>query len=234
MEGFEEGRGSRPKHSTKNVDLLHALSGVHCTYMLITVAAQKGGVGKTTTAVHLAAVLNEYAPTMLIDEEGAGATQWASAGRLPFPVLLEHEAADRSSEYTHHVIDVGARANPDVLQRLAASSDYILLPSTADALALGALMPVVQALRELEAPYGVLLTMTAPAPSKDAEQAQVALQRLGVNVLRASIPRAVALQRAALAGVTVADTREVRAMPLWLAHVAVAKEIMRHVEARDR
>ena len=37
--------------------------------MIITVTSYKGGVGKTTTAIHLATYLQTLAPTLLIDGE---------------------------------------------------------------------------------------------------------------------------------------------------------------------
>ena len=37
--------------------------------MIVTVASNKGGVGKTTTAMHLAAYLQQFAPTLLIDND---------------------------------------------------------------------------------------------------------------------------------------------------------------------
>jgi chromosome partitioning protein len=60
--------------------------------MIVTVASFKGGVGKTTTAVHLAGILNEHAPTLLIDDDpNRSASAWAEPGRLAFPVVLEQE-----------------------------------------------------------------------------------------------------------------------------------------------
>ena len=59
--------------------------------MIITVTSYKGGVGKTTTAIHLAAYLQTLAPTLLVDGDAIrSATKWnlRSEGKgLPFKVI---------------------------------------------------------------------------------------------------------------------------------------------------
>jgi chromosome partitioning protein len=47
--------------------------------MILTVASFKGGVGKTTTAVHLAAYLQKKSPTLLIDgDPNRSASKWTT------------------------------------------------------------------------------------------------------------------------------------------------------------
>lgn len=199
--------------------------------MLVTVAAHKGGVAKTTSSVHIAAALQLDAPTLLIDEEGAGATDWAEHGLLPFETVLESEAAQHYSSHEHHVIDTGARITPALLQTLSSSSDFLVIPTTPDALALSALVKMLEALRALDQNrYGILLTIAPPRPSRDAEDARAVLSEdLGLPVLEAVIPRAVAYQKAALAGVTVDQVKDPRAAEAWSAYQDAVKEIRERV-----
>ncbi|MGB5710374.1 MAG: ParA family protein [Waterburya sp.] len=73
--------------------------------MIVTIASFKGGVGKTTTAVHLAAYLANQSTTLLIDgDPNRSATRWAERGGLPFQVVDERKAAKYASQADHIVM----------------------------------------------------------------------------------------------------------------------------------
>ena len=196
--------------------------------MIITVASFKGGVGKTTTAVHLAAYLQKKAPALLVDgDANRSATVWGKRGGLPFKVVDERQAAHYARNYEHVIIDTAARPDEDDLKALAGGCDLLIIPVTPDALALDALMLTVKVLQNIGSDsYRVLLTIIPPRPSRDGEEARSTLQQGTLPLFEVGIRRFVAFQKAALAGVPVFSVRDPRAQLAWTDYEKMGKEIL--------
>jgi chromosome partitioning protein len=196
--------------------------------MIITVASFKGGVGKTTTAVHLAAYMQEKAPTLLIDgDPNRSATGWTKRGELPFKVVDERQSARYAREYEHIVIDTEARPNESDLKELAEGCDLLIIPTTPDALAIDALIQTVAALETIGSDrFRILLTIIPPRPSHDGDEARSLMAERGLPLFTSEIQRLVAFQKAALQGVPVNRVNDPRAETAWQGYVKVGKEVV--------
>jgi len=195
--------------------------------MIVTIASFKGGVAKTTSAIHLAAYLQEKAATLLIDgDQNRSASTWAEGGRLPFKVVSETQAPKYIRNFEHLVIDTQARPAHKDLEALADGCDLLILPTTPKALDLDALLRTVDVLTELGANFKVLLTIVPPLPSRSGEEARKLLVEAKLPVFESEIKRLVAFERAPLAGVVVKDYPDPRSGTAWEGYNAVGKEIL--------
>lgn len=194
--------------------------------MIITVAGFKGGVGKTTTAVHLACYFAKQSDkTLLVDgDPNRSSLSWSKRGTLPFQVCDLMSAAKASRGKEHVIVDTEAHPDEDELQALAEGCDLLVLPSTADALALEALLATVDNLQSLTS-YGVVLTMVDSRKKGTATQAKETLNRLSIPVFNQMIRRLTAYEKAALAGVPVYETGDRFGRIAWGEYESLAKEI---------
>lgn len=195
--------------------------------MILTVASFKGGVGKTTTAIHLAAYFNDKGATLLVDgDQNRSALTWAAPGKLPFKVVTDVQMAKYVREYEHIVIDTQARPTREDLEELADSCDLLILPTTPKALDLDALLRTIDTLKNMQSNFKVLLTIVPPSPSQAGREAKDMLEAEGIPTFKADIRRLVAFERAPLEGVIVKDYSDPRADLAWAGYQALGREIL--------
>lgn len=197
--------------------------------MIVTVASFKGGVGKSTTAIHLASYFaqDETNNVLLLDgDANRSASNWAERGDLPFRVADERHAAKYSRSADHIVIDTAARPSESDLKSLAEGCDLLVLPCVPDVLSLEAMMLTVGTLKKLKSQsYKVLLTIVPPLPNRDGEEARKSLLKAELPLFKTTIRRFQAYKKAALKGVPVYKVSDSKSKIAWNDYKKVGQEI---------
>jgi chromosome partitioning protein len=195
--------------------------------MTIAVASNKGGVGKTTTSIHLAAFFHELGKTVLVDgDHNRSASLWAAAGKLPFPVVDPYEAYRYVRDADHLILDTQARPEPEDMKQISRSCDFLVIPCTPDPMSLASTRHTITAIQKLGVTkFAILLTCCPPAPIAEADQAREAIVAAGLPIFKGQIRRLMAFPRACAQGVTVDCLRDERATVGWHDYEVVAQEI---------
>jgi chromosome partitioning protein len=198
--------------------------------MIVTIASNKGGVGKTTTAIHVAAYLQQLAPTLLVDNDpNRSSTGWASRNEngLPFRVVDVNQSLKVGRDYEHVVFDTKARPDREELKTLAEGCDLMVIPTTPDAMSIEALMGTVDMLRVIGVgQFKILITIIPPHPERDGEDARAMLQGNGYPLFTSGVREAKAFKQAALRGQLVSQIKSPRAAACWEDYAKVGAELV--------
>lgn len=184
------------------------------------------GVGKTTTAIHLAAYFQQKAPTLLIDaDRNRSALVWSKEEKLPFKVVSEAGSTRWIKEYHHIIIDAQARPEPEELKDLVEGSDLLIVPTTPNHLDIDAMLKAVDLLETMSASFKILLTQVDPR-TKNGRDARKSLEELKFPMFKVDIPRLVAFERSPSQGVIIKDYPDPRSHIAWSKYEAVGQEIL--------
>ena len=190
--------------------------------MLISIVSNKGGVAKTTTAIHLAQYLTSLGTTTLVDADAnESALDWSRQGKgFDFKVVKPKDL--KTTDFV--IIDAAARPTAKEVQEIERVSDLVIIPTMPDVLSLAATLRFLNTKPFTK--YLVLITQTDPN-MQDYNEARKVLEKYNHPVFNSRIRRYKAFRTAQKKGATVESLKNTSGgRNAWGDYVSVGEELV--------
>jgi chromosome partitioning protein len=185
---------------------------------IVALVGNKGGTGKTTLCVNLAAVLSGIAPTIILDADPQGSSlQWRALAETPGAVAVVNAVDDVTTavesshrEHAYIVIDCPPSVHAVQTAQVLAMCDVALIPVQPSPLDIWATVHIedkVEEARQTNPGLRAVLVINQLEPrTKLSQLMREALAELRLPVAETAIRRRVAYRSSVLDGRTVMDT----------------------------
>ena len=203
---------------------------------ILAVLNGKGGVGKTTTAINLAATFSEKNHVLLVDADPQGSATWwveRSEKGMGFDLAQEMdprllEGLRKITNYELIVVDTPPALGSEALAAVIPAADYLILPTPPAPMDLAVLIETIkEAVMPVGVAHRVLLTRVDPRSLGEAQEAKNTLVELQIPVCNTVVRAYKAHERATLGGMPITQWRGKNAREAEADYRRVVDEIRR-------